>query len=300
MITDISEYQPSIPGGSWDAIICRVTHDRVGVDKRVAQHFPNALRAPLRGVYHFWNPTLSSGVEQAELMASNALRLGFRPNVDLWALDSEAAALPSHAANAAWVEDFMAHAHARLGGRGLWYIGWPYYLANFGSDFGQLRLRPWWLPAYGPNDGAPHGFSAPFDPVLHQYTSRGGPGGSGLDVSRIVDWDRWRAMLGAMPPAPAPKPSPPRYSTHSIGEDVKITDIQGIHLDSHGNGFVDVPGVPFSRVVSVLVIGGSDPFKVGRYDRTPAARAIQAGNVARIVIELGEPAGTYTIRVAHN
>lgn len=241
---DISKYQLAIPPGDWDFVIVRVTHDAGGTDALAAQHFADAARrAPVRGVYHFWDPTASSGVAQAQLMASNALKIGFRKGVDLWALDSEAVALPTPAANIAWKRAFYATARSMLGNKCLWYVGWPFYVEHFGNDLAALKEQAWWLPAYGPNDGTPHDPQCPYAPALHQYTSVGGPNRSGLDVNRVMDAGAWNALLVPVAPAhpPAPKVTPVIQATHPP-VDVKVIDGHPIVLTSDGGIFAPEGG----------------------------------------------------------
>jgi hypothetical protein len=300
MIIDISYAQGAVPAGPWTGCIVQLTHDTHGFDVMGDRHFHDAARFPMRGGYHYANPAASEASTQAALFVNRASALGFRRDVDCWALDFEERALPSADANRSWITTWMAYVRGALGSRGFLYVGWPYAQAS-GLDAGFLRKFNWWLPAYGPNDGQPHDPVCPFAPVLHQYTSRGGPGGTGLDVSRIMDQAGYDRMFGASPaPVPAPAPRPPvQAPTIDHGDDVKTTDINGIELDSHGNGYVDLRGVSFGNVGPVAIIGGSDPAHTGLYQRTPVARLVKVGNVARVVLATGEPKGVYTVRVTH-
>ncbi len=56
---------------------------------------------------------------------------------------------------------------------------------------GHADDLPWWVAGYGPNDGQQHPLhpAAPRDYLIHQFTSRGGPGGSGLDVNSAATLD---------------------------------------------------------------------------------------------------------------
>lgn len=194
---DISQWQSAIAPGTWDFIFARATHDGLGVDLMFDRHFPNALtRSSRRGAYHFAKPIVSTGAAQAQHFAQVCKANGFRVGVDAWALDFEANALGSHAANVAWIRDFMATARTLLGARGLLYVGWPYFVETCGEEnLALLHEHPWWLPAYGPNDGQPHTYSAPFIPCVHQYTSRGGVNLSGLDVNRVLDTAAWARLF---------------------------------------------------------------------------------------------------------
>lgn len=243
---DISQWQVAIPPGRWDSILVRVSHDATGIDERGPEHFANALhQTSVRGIYHFWNPTVSSGHDQAILMAGAALRMGFRKGVDLWALDCEKTALGSPALNAAWVRDFFATAAALLGGRCLLYIGWPFYVEHFGTDLTLLREHAWWLPSYGDNDGTVHEPTCPFPPVLHQYTSRGGPNLTGLDLNRVIDAVGWQRLVSQSAPAPAPSPLPkvpPVIKASHPPVDVKVVDGKPIVLTSDGGIFAPEGG----------------------------------------------------------
>lgn len=304
---DISEFQLAIPAGAWDFVITRVTHDRAGVDKRVARHFPAAAKFAHRGVYHFWDPTASSGAAQAAHMAQTVLALGFRKGVDLWALDAEAKALPTHAQNTAWAREFFATGRALLGGKCLFYVGYPFYVANFGNDPALLHEHAWWLPAYGPNDGQPHEPACPFAPTLHQYTSRGGPGGSGLDVSRVMDAAAWNALVGGgnpTPPAQKPHPTQPQPKVKPVIDtksplrdvksfvDPKSKRVVPIALTHDGGVFSPSPGVGFEpftpighdywkgQVAAALAVAG-DPNHPLTQDE------IRAGNVYAVIAESG-------------
>lgn len=301
---DISQWQGAIAPGAWDFIFCRATHDGLGDDLMFEQHFPNALaRAPRRGAYHFAKPTESSGAAQAQHFAQVCMTHGFRPGVDLWALDFEANALGSHAANLAWIREFMAAARGMLGARCLLYVGWPYFEGACGAENVELlRESPWWLPAYGPNDGQPHAPTAPFVPCVHQFTSRGGPNLSGLDLNRVLDTATWSRLVGTQPtPAPVPKPVPPTQApTIDHGDDdVKTTDVKGIHLDQRGDGEIAVKDVTEPDIIAVTIIGGDDANAQKRYDKVPVTRVVAGTNPVLVVIEGGEPNGVYTVRVAH-
>lgn len=299
---DISQWQSAIPAGTWDFIFCRATHDGLGDDLMFDKHFPNALaRAPRRGAYHYAKPIVSTGAAQAQHFAQVCLAQGFRKNVDMWALDFEANALGSQSANVAWIRDFMATAIALLGARCLLYVGWPYFVETCGSESIELlHEHAWWLPAYGPNDGTWHSPTAPFVPCVHQFTSRGGPNLSGLDLNRVLDTAAWARIFDETPaPKPAPKPVPPtQHPTTEHGDDVKITNITGIHLDTNGNGEVAVKDVPEASVIALVVSGGDDANAKKRYDKVPVARVVAGSNPALVVIEQGEPSGVYSLRVS--
>lgn len=313
---DVSKWQATVPSpppgvASWDFVFCRATHSdgTPSVDGKFSQHFADALQhGKLRGAYHFADPPQSSAVAQAAFFVATCLSNGFVPGRDLWALDIESGGGKMQGAldNVQWVADFMKAAGVVLGGRAFLYTGWPWAESMFGI-YAEVTLRKynWWLPAYGPNDGKEHAYNAPDVPVLHQYTSLGGAGGSSLDVNSITDAGAWQRIVGAaLPthPAPAPMPAkPPVVSTVNAEDANVIADISGIHLDVNGDGAVDLPNVPFQNVASALVIGGNDPLdpKSKRYDKRPSATAINVAGHARFVLIGGVPSGTYTLRVSH-
>jgi GH25 family lysozyme M1 (1,4-beta-N-acetylmuramidase) len=205
------------------------------------EHFPNALqRTAIRGAYHYANPQSTDGGSQAKLMAARAIELGFRKGVDVWALDFEEHALTSRDANQAWIRAFMSTARGLLGDRRLLYIGWPFYQQTCGTDVTLLRENPWWLPAYQHNDGQPHPLDAgvPFVPVLHQYSSRGGPKLSGLDVNRVLDVAGWNATVGAAPALDVADPRP-------LGVVHQPHATTGAHWTFNAGGGVFSYGCPF-------------------------------------------------------
>lgn len=301
---DISQWQSAIAPGAWDFIFCRATHDGLGDDLMFPTHFANARARTARvGAYHFAKPTASSGAAQAQHFAQVCIAHGFRVGVDLWALDFEANALGSHAANVAWIREFMATARALLGGRAFLYVGWYFFTGSCGAEnVALLHESPWWLPAYGVNDGQPHTYSAPFVPCVHQFTSRGGPNLSGLDVNRVLDTALWaRTVSDAPAPKPAPIPAPVTIPTTE--EDEVQTDIS-MKLDTHGDGHLPVKangkGVKAKDVRSATVIATRDPDVAHRYDPIPrCAITIGTDGFAEVVVEGGLPSGPASIRVIH-
>lgn len=192
---DISYAQETIPPGAWDFVFCRATHSDTGavgathVDSKFVEHFAAARKYPHRGAYHFADPR-SDGASQARVFVATCLANGFRPNVDSWTYDAERPGLT----RAHWLA-FRTVALAALGHVRFLYVGFPFYEANFGPNLDLLHQDPWWLPAYGPNDGTPHAPNGiPFLPVIHQYSSRGGPNRSGLDVNRVLDTAAWSRL----------------------------------------------------------------------------------------------------------
>lgn len=309
---DISTYQggwPPAPAGAsaWDFAFIRATHDATGSDSRFAQHWAEAAagKVPIRGAYHYANPAASAGYAQANLFALACLSQGFKPGADLWALDLESNPIGGPATEQ-WVDDFFRAAGTKLGPRGLLYIGWYTAESYFGANAPTyLRKRPWWLPAYGVNDGSPHDYVAPFVPCLHQYTSRGGPGGSGLDISEVTDANAWHALtdVTAQPPVPVQRPlPPPKYITTKVGDEVH-TDISGVKLGStasdSGSGWVPAPTANGRQIPldGLVVIGGDHPSDMGHFDPLPVATLTTDQKV--IVVRGGVPGGTYTVRCRH-
>lgn len=299
-IIDVSYAQVAIPPGAWNGVIVQLTHDRHGIDVRGERHFADAARYPIRGGYHYANPAASDPGLQAQTFTDRALALGFRVNVNLWALDFEEHALDSGAANATWITEWMHAVGARLGSRGFLYIGWPMARAC-GLDAAFLRHFNWWLPAYGPNDGTEHHYDAPYAPVLHQYTSVGGPGGSGLDVSSVTDPGAFARILGSPIPKPHPKVQPV-IQTSSPLRDVKAVHLPhpagtpprliAVALTKDGGIFCPAPGVGFTPFTPV----GQDYWK-GQVAAALAVKddpehpltdeEIAAGNVYAVIAESG-------------
>lgn len=129
--------------------------------------------------------------------------------------------------------------------------------------------------------------------VLHQRFREVVPNVSGaydVDDVNAVDFGQNPRPVPAPPPAP---PKPPTSTTHDYGDTpVKITEIDGIHLDPKGDGNVPAPA---GRVSNVLVRGGGDPNSSGHYGARPTASLTADGKF--IVIVNGEPGGTYTLIV---
>lgn len=179
----------AVPAGWFDATFYQATHDSVGHDIGFAVWWPKINN--VRGAYHFARPGASSGASQAKLFCDRVLSLGWRAKSDLWALDIEVDGL-SGAALAAWIDDFMRYATSKLGDRGFLYIGFPFFVTHVShTDFSMLRRYRWWLPDYGVNDGLEHplGAGEPFQPVLHQYTSKP------YDKSTIHDATAWHNLF---------------------------------------------------------------------------------------------------------
>lgn len=125
-----------------------------------------------------------------------------------------------------------------------------------------------------------------------------GIAGSSYDFDEVL---RPFPVWGSAPPAPPAPPVPPmQHPSIDIGEAVNSTDISGIHLGDQGEGVIDVAGVASAKVLSSIVIGGSDPLVPGKgYQKTPITRLLPTpgDKPARIVITGGEVHGVYTVRV---
>ena len=120
-------------------------------------------------------------------------------------------------------------------------------------------------------------------------------------ISGSYDVDDVFAVDFGQNPRPVVKPTPPMQSPPiDIGDNVQLTTISGIHLDANGNGEIAVAGIAESRIAAVVIVGGSDPLVVKRYDATPVARVVPGSSPALIVLEGGVPSGTYTVRCAHS
>jgi hypothetical protein len=207
---DISHHQKVFPEGDWDFVVVKATEAIHHVDERFHSHWDNAARFPLRGMFHYARPLLGSAGTQVEHFAETALGRGFRPGIDMWQLDVETAKNES-VTNDQWrgfINDFMPACLDRLGRFGFLYIGMDLYPHVF-PDFTPLHSFNWWLPAYGKNDGRVHPFddNVPVDlVVIHQFTSVT-TAGVGLDQNRIVNQDRWNALVHGTASMRSPQPS---------------------------------------------------------------------------------------------
>lgn len=165
-------------------------------------------------------------------------------------------------------------------------------------DYGLIRLF-WQTNATGwPGDSVDCPRAA-----LIQRTSHSFPNIGGYDESDVFAVDYGQ---NPRPAAPLPPfvPSPPtQHPTLYVGDlAVHLTLISGIHLDREGDGEVAVADVAWNHVQSIVVIGGNNPNGPkpggGRYDKTPTTRVVNGSNPALIVIENGEPEGTYSLNVS--
>lgn len=278
-----------VPAGAWEAVWYQATHDSSGFDVGFEREWPHIVT--VRGAYHFARPGSSTGTEQATLFVNRVVSQGWNHGHDLWALDIEVDGLAG-ATLYQWIIDFMEVTKSHLGDRGFLYIGFPFYRSHVSTvNFSLLSHYRWWLPDYGPNDGFEHAISAPavVQPLvkLHQYSS------TPFDQSSIVDRAAWDALFVAAPP-PTPLPT----NTTDVGDNVKLTDTDGVPLDTDGNGHISVP-FPAAQIVAVTIFGGTSPEAARRYDQTPVTRLVPRGTATEVVITGGLPNGKYTVRVAH-
>lgn len=260
---DISGYQPTDVSGDWDFIVVKSTEGTRVTNPRVDAQWRNAARAPRRGLYHYARPGLSSGAKQAFAFSDDALARGFRPGVDMWQLDCEGQ-LNDGVGGAAWrafVDQFMLIATSRLGKAGTIYSGMYFYRADIVPE----RFN-WWVPAYGPNDGAVHPLPAKLQNVvlIHQFTSVGA-----LDRNRVVDQVRFDAMFTPTTPPPPPKPKvAPRFNPplHDVVDALEISGYGSWVLQRDGGVFTDeghfygsMVGNPHwgDRAASQLVVPGT-------------------------------------------
>ena len=86
----------------------------------------------------------------------------------------------------------MEYATSKLGNRGFLYIGFPFYVSHVSAqNFDLLHRYRWWLPDYSVDDGRLHPIQGgePFQPVLHQFTSKP------YDQSIIVNATAWHDLF---------------------------------------------------------------------------------------------------------
>lgn len=244
-------------------------------------------RLQRRGAYNFCQPGDPYAEAAAAMRAVNAGG-GLQFPSDFVVMDCERPGIDAAFALTALNE------LERLSGRVPWlYCAYGFLVGPLHSN-PALAKFPLWIADI--NATLP---ALPWPHALWQYTwTASVPGVHGqVDGSRFGP--AYPATLNTPPPPPPFKPTPPTYHDPiDIGDNVKTVDISGIHLDPHGNGEVAVPNIPQTHVVSVVVVGGSDPLKVKRYDKTPTVRVVADSNPALIVIEGGEPGGTYSVLVA--
>lgn len=239
---DVSEYQ-NLPA-SWyngkDLVVCKASEGITKQDTTFRGKFQSATQAKRRGAYHFAHPGHNGAVPEANHFADVALASGFSPGRDVWALDIEV-----EAGTPEWALAFVLVAVARLGRLGLLYTYGSYLAGPLRNDH-RLASIPLWIANYASNDGAVHPVSTPWPWLLHQYTSLGGPGHTGLDVSIGGD-AAWQTFLGApapvaaAPPAPAPAPAAP--AAHDLPEDSVKDDL--VHVTSGPLGISEADSKDF-------------------------------------------------------
>ncbi len=206
---DVSGYQDE-PAGDWLFVVLKTTQGLAVVNPKADAQWAYAAKYQHHGVYHYATPHAADGSDgsgQANFFADDALRRGFRKDVDIWMLDCEYE-LNQAVSSDAWhrfATDFLTTATARLGKVGFLYVG-QYFDPPAFADL--ITEYPWWDPNYGTNDGQVHPLPAGIHPVLQQYTSAGN-----LDKSVVLDQARWNALTGAQAPAPAPQPAPAPVDT---------------------------------------------------------------------------------------
>lgn len=179
---DISEHQ-----GAWgpdrftvfDFAIVRVANENGYPDRFASQNVAAAQVIPW-GVYAW--PVAGMGYEWNRYYA-RGIAAQWRPPLGVWA-DVERSGRGIAAVED--VEGFCV---------GVQDTG---VLAGFYSNIFELPRSsfldtlPWWMAHYGPNNGVRHepvNPSPPRDWAIHQFTSRGGAGGSGLDLNYAPNLD---------------------------------------------------------------------------------------------------------------
>lgn len=206
---DISGVQPDDVPGNWDFVVVKLSEGHATPNHRVDAQWSNARRTA-RGFYHYARPALSSGADQANFFADEALARGFRPGVDIWQLDAEDGENAGVTDWRQFIIDFMGVALARLGRRGFLYAGQPFLYAHGCVDLPYKYL--WWLPDYGPNTSATdHGVPAGLPVVIHQFTSFGG-----LDQNRIVN------QMAYAQPGPVVVPPPKVKAMYSPALNISV------------------------------------------------------------------------------
>ena len=198
---DVSGFQADDVPGDYEFCVVKSTQGTAVSNPKVAAQWQAASRHPRRGLYHYARPNQHAGNIEANYFADDAVARGFQPGKDMWQLDAEGQMNENVAPETwrAYVDAFMGVALARLGKAGYLYIGWPFYLEQYGHDTGTLAKYHWWLPDYGPNDGNVHDFASGVPAnlvVIHQFTSHGN-----LDQNRVANRLVYDAAFG--PPQPS-------------------------------------------------------------------------------------------------
>lgn len=161
----------------WDFVLIRAFDRHGNVDTQFAYNWSTSRGRCPRGAYGWPKPGADNhALGQALAAAAGDAELG------VWA-DYE----HSTEYGLASVDD-LADYLAGIGDRpkGV-YSNIPTYPGGVADGL------PWWMANYGPNDGIRHDPSLPPPRPwqIHQYTSRGGPGGSGLDLNYAPTLDLW-------------------------------------------------------------------------------------------------------------
>jgi len=118
---------------------------------------------------------------------------------------------------------------------------------------------------------------------------------SAYDLNDVL---RFFPAWGRPTPVP-PAPIPPVTTDHP-GVTMQTTRVTTMPLDSHGNGTVDVPGVPYASRIAVSVDGlHNPPAAPAGYVQIPRVGFDEITTVLRVVVEGGVPGGRYVILVAH-
>ena len=181
---DVSTFQGDLDPEwfeQWDFCIIRAFDRHGDLDARFHRNWSNAAGRTLRGAYG-WPKPGADNVALGRMLAAAAADA----ELGLWA-DFEHSreyglATPDELA------DYLAGCSVRKVGV---YSNIPTYPGGVADDL------PWWVANYAENDGARHPLSlpAPRDWQIHQYTSAGGPGGSGLDRNYAPTLDLWRSAV---------------------------------------------------------------------------------------------------------
>lgn len=207
---DISGVQPRDVPGDWKFIVVKVS-EGLGMPNHLFDQQWAAAARTTRGGYHYARPLVSRGSDQGNYFSNMLIQRGFQPGRDIWQLDAEDGENDG-VSGTTWrvfIDDFMAAATARLGRRGFLYAGLPFLQSHGLTDLPYKYM--WWLPDYGRNDGADHGYSTTLPVVIHQFSSAGS-----LDQNKIINQLAYNQ-------APVPNPAPggnvqPRFNppTHNL------------------------------------------------------------------------------------
>lgn len=171
---DVSQFQGTIAPewfARWDFVLIRAFDRHGNADTRFPYNWFGALGRTLRGAYGWPVP----GADNYQL--GRALR-GAAPDAELgWWADYEHST-EYGLATVQELEDYIAGIESAGPGIVGFYSNIPTCPRS-----PMLDRLPWWVANYGPNDGTRHDLTLPPPRSwqIHQYTSRGGPDGTGLD-----------------------------------------------------------------------------------------------------------------------